>query len=196
MSISTRHNNPVYPRPEAKYIDVGQDGAAYTGPVASQVTQTGTINPLVGLVAQGVGEKERIGLTISIKSIAYRFEIDLSAGSQLACNGRVMLIWDKQPNGNIPPVATVLQFADYLSMMNIGQKDRFVVLRNDMFSLNPNGNSTMYFEGYVKINMNSQYAGSTGMPISGQPIILFIADNPTTTEPLLSGVWRVRYYDP
>lgn len=196
MSISTPHNNPIYPRPEQKFIDLNSASTPYTGLLSNFITNTGTVVGLLQEIIQGVRASERIGFSISVTSLAYRYRILVNSLNSAPANGRVIFVWDKQPNGSIPSFAAIFETSDYLSFNNIPNKDRFVILRNDMFSLNPSGNTTMYFEGFVKICMNSNYnQGVKSHPVSGNLLLCYVADQPLTTQPGINGFFRVRYVD-
>lgn len=194
LTAVSRHTNPIYPRPESKSLDVFQTGALFTTPlVSSAVSNVGTINT-INLLAQGVNNGQRIGLSVSLKSCAYRYEVDINSAGTVPVNGRCILIWDRQINAATPTVTDILNSSTYLSYLNLAAKDRFTVLRNDLWSLNPQGNTTVFFQGFVKINMQVTYATSGSSPVSGGLLLLMISDQ-TTSLPNLTGCWRMRYID-
>lgn len=185
----------VYPAPEAKVVDnVISPTSPASNPV-SPITATGGILQL-NPIAQGVGASQRVGITTVAKSIAYRFEVDLGP-TPLATSGRVILFWDKNPNASIPAVTDVLATAAYNSFINLSNKDRFIILRNDLFSLSPNGDQTFYKEGFVKLGYKSEYLNSaTVIPNQGGLFILTIGDQGTVAnQPLLNITTRFRFLD-
>lgn len=194
LSNVSRHTNPIYPRPECKSIDLNQTGAVFTGiGAATPVIQAGIIN-IINNISQGTNNQQRVGLSVATKSVAYRYEVDLATNSNIPANGRCILLWDRQPNAAPATVADVLNGSSYLSYMNLAAKDRFTILRNDLWSLNPQGNTTVFFEGFVRINMQTTYAGTSATPVSGAILLLAITDQ-GINFPLLNGCWRIRYYD-
>lgn len=200
MSISSPHQNPVYPRPEAKYSDINQAGNVPPVPaVPSVITSAGGVLCLNASIAQGTGQRDRIGITICCKSLAYRYELDLPAtpANQVPTSGRVIILWDKQPNGATAVISEVLANASYLSYLNLIFKDRFTVLRNEQFALSPNGDQVLFREGYIKLNQNSQYSTSTAnIPASGALLLLIIGDQATAAnQPTITGTFRLRFYD-
>lgn len=195
---TTNHVNPLYPPPEAKYCDRGQNGADFDpGTVApSPIPNTGTIF-IINAIATGVGSQQRIGSQITMRNISYRFELDLPAvvANQVPTSGRVMLIWDRQPNSNAPAFTDIFTDVSYLSFMQPGAAQRFVILRNQQFSLSPQGDQSLFFEGFCKINMKSTYAASTN-PNSGALLLVYIGDQGTAiNQPTISGCWRTRFVD-
>lgn len=200
LSYGFQHTNPVYPKPEVKFFDLNAAGTLYTGSNPVSIGITGTLfclNPL----AQGTSAFTRIGTSVSIKSVAYRYELDLptAPANQLPTSGRIILVWDKQANGAVPSYTDVFTSANYLAFMNIGATQRFTVLRNQQFSLSPQGDQCLFFEGYCKINMKSSWPvglSAAGVPISGSLLLIYIADqNAVANQPLLNGCWRIRYQD-
>lgn len=190
----SRHTNPIYPRPECKSIDLSQTGAIFAGtPSGTSVSSTGFIN-IINNISQGTNNQQRVGLSVATKSVAYRYEVDMQGTGPV--NGRTILLWDRQPNAAPATIADVLNGSSYLSYMNLAAKDRFTVLRNDLWSLNPNGNTTVFFEGYVRVNMQTTYAGTSSTPVSGALLLLCISDfGPVSNIPTVVGCWRIRYYD-
>lgn len=200
MTQSGFHQSSVYPRPEAKYVDSNQSGAApVVPPVASSISSGGGIVCLNATIAQGTGQRDRIGITICCKSLAYRYELDLPAtpANQVPTSGRVMIIWDKQPNAVLAVMSEVFANITYLSYLNLVYKDRFTVLRNEQFSMSPNGDQVLFREGYIKLNQNSQYAVSTAaVPTTGALLLLVIGDQATAVnQPTINGTFRLRFYD-
>ncbi|AXL65947.1 putative capsid protein [Circular genetic element sp.] len=198
LTSTDRHQSSVYPRPELKFLDSNALGDPYTGSSPQPITTAGNVYCLVEIPA-GTGPNQRVGQQASIHSCAYRYEIDLPAtpANQVPTSGRVIMFWDKTPQSNYPTVPQVLTNANYLAFMNLINRDRFVILRNHQFSLSPNGDQNLFFEGYVKINMNTTWSDQANtVPQSGGLFILFIGDQGTAAnQPTINGDWRVRFYD-
>lgn len=199
LTYGDYHQNPSRPTPEKKTIDYGADGqnfAAATAPISMVATG---ISQCLNQFEQGLNENQRIGLEITILSCAYRFEIDLPANpvNQVPTSGRVILLWDRQPNSTIIQYGNVFTVANYLSFLLPGNLQRFVVLRNQQFSLSPNGSQTLFFEGYCPINMKSKYlTGGDVVPQSGALYLMYISDQAVTeNQPTITGCWRVRFCD-
>lgn len=199
LTLGNRHTNPVYPKPEVKFLDSTQLGTVFTVTPASSAMPVAGLGVILNKIVQNGSTPGRIGARVAIKSCAYRFEVDLGP-TPVACSGRVVLLWDKQPNAETVYAWTdVFSVASYLSYMDVGNTLRFTILRNQQFSLSPNGDQNLFFEGYCKINMESvwpQGVATATTPTSGALVLLYISDQTTVAnQPLLTGVWRVRYID-
>lgn len=194
LTYGNKHTNPVYPKPELKYVD-----SAF--PLAN-VTDTGNLTVPLNQMAQGTNGTQRIGLSTPIKSCTYRVDVRQAATTPLPSTVRIMLIWDKQPNQVQPAVTDVLQTANFNSYLNMANRERFVTLRNDYISLSPQGDQTVYIERFVKINMMAQYAEGA-IPVqpaiintTGALFLLFISDqNAAASQPRVSSSARVRFMD-
>lgn len=191
LTYGSRHTNPVYPRPEIKFFDLPT-----IGPTA--ISSTGTVNAQpINNLAQGTTGSTRIGLSISLKSLAYHIDYRLGA-TPVPCSIRTIFVWDKQPNGAAPAITDVLAGTPptFVSFLNISNKDRFTVLRNDVISLSPQGDQTAYLEKYVKINMQSQYSDGSSIPQTGAVWLVAISDQATAAnQPTITVVARVRFFD-
>lgn len=193
-STKDRHVSSVNPPPEIKTFDMAADGnAPVSVPVQVSVPNTGGV-VMLNSMASGAGSNARVGLSVVIKNCSYRFELDLGP-TPVPTSGRVMLVWDKQPNGAAATYTQIFTTPNYLSFGLNQNFDRFVILRNQQFSLSPNGNQSLFFEGFAKVNMKTTY-GPAAIPNSGALLAIFIADQAVAANaPLISGTWRVRYVD-
>lgn len=200
LTNTQRHTNSVYPKPECKIYDADQAGVSPPATPAQNLPATGTV-VCVNQLVTGSGVQNFTGNQITIKSVAYRFEVDLpaSAANQVMTSGRVMLIWDRQPNGAVPAYNVIFSSASYLAFANVNTRDRFVILRNDQISLSPNGQQTVFLERFVKVNMTSTFVNgqsSAGVPNTGALLLVYISDQATSAnQPTITGIVRVRYFD-
>lgn len=194
------HVDPVYPPPEIKTVDNGADGAVPATPPVAVVIPSAGATVFLNDIANGTGGNARVGISAVIRSCSYRFEVKLpavTAPDLVPCSGRVMLVWDRQPNGQASPAAFSDIFEDqtYLSFLNINNNQRFVILRNQQFSLSPNGNEILFFEGFCKINMKTTFLANQ-LPTTGALLLVYICDQTNVaSRPSISGSWRVRYVD-
>nr|QCX35079.1 capsid protein [Blackfly multicomponent virus 1] len=197
-----RHINPVYPRPEVKSYDSNQVGALPTsGITMSPIPDTGLVF-CINQLNISVANQGYAGSQYSIVSCGYRFEVSLQdTQGLLPTSGRVVLIWDKQPNGAVAAWTDIFSQAVYTSFGNWQNRQRFVILRNCQFNLSPNGEECAFYEGYAKINMTTtSYTSSQGAaappPLTGALLLAYISDQADSNiTPVISGTWRIRYYD-
>lgn len=196
-----RHTNPRFPAPEIKYFDQYQTGTLPgTIPPPTSIPSTGVVF-CINDFNQGPSQSQFVGNQVSTKSCGYRFEVALPSGMEAApvpTSGRVCLVWDKQPNGVTAGWTDIFTYPNYLSFTNMSNRERFVILRNQQFSLSPQGDECLFFEGFCKINMSTTYQTTlaTQIPYTGALLICYISDQVTdVNQPTLNGYWRTRYID-
>ncbi len=118
---------------ELKFHDVDLDDAV--------VATGGTVTATVNIIAQGVTESERIGRKCTIKSINWKYrvdmpEIDAVATPNTAEEVRVILFIDKQANGATAAITDLLETAHVQSFRNLANSGRFVFLLDKLHVLN------------------------------------------------------------
>lgn len=189
MTYGQRHTNPVYPRPEVKFYDIGITFTIPNGP-----SFVGSI--CYNSIAQGLGGSNRIGLSVSVKSFSYKMNLDLPLAATGPTNVRVIVFWDKQSNGAQPGVTDLLTAANINSFLSMAYKERFTVLRNHYCSLSPNGTQTIFLDEYIKINMQSQYTDAGTIPRTGSIYMCYGSDSTAATNDVVVTVQgRCRYLD-
>lgn len=135
----------VYPRgrkEEIKYVDepATDDNFQLVG---------GTPWLLLNGIAQGPGNNQRIGNKIRMKALRMKGHI-INLATNVQTYGRLIVLYDRQPNGALPTYATAYQTRDSagaatnsaFSDPNFDNKDRFIVLK-DMTIVFPSVTNTI-----------------------------------------------------
>lgn len=151
---------PMYIQPstrasriERKFIDSTQAVAA--------LGAAGII--LVNGVATGTDYNNRIGRETAMKSIYLRLTGSNTVDQTAAL--RIMLVYDKQPNGVLPAITDVLTAADILSPNNLNNKDRFITLSDQDKQISTAGDRGFTHVVYKKVGLPCQFSG-TGATIA------------------------------
>lgn len=102
---------------------------------------TGSVTVL-NSVDEGTGVSQRVGRKICMKSVQLRGvvvpqDVPGAAANVSAQLCRVMLVWDKQPNGVIATIANILSASTSCSYINLDYRERFVVLMDKHYGLGP-----------------------------------------------------------
>ncbi len=183
--------------------------------LAEPVTTAGVIQESLVLIAQGVAEDQRIGRLCAVKSINFRYCIELAELFDVTRANvtnddvvRVMVYLDKQCNGTAAAVTNILQTADFLSFNNLVNKGRFMILmdrtheiKRDTLTINAAVTPETYsspkqlesFAWYKKCNIPLEYNSTTGALIelrSNNIGVLFIGATGSAT---LTTQWRLRF---
>lgn len=173
----------------------------------NNTTSTGAVYLLSG-VAQGTDYTNRIGRKISMKSLLIRFSLNPNAGQTSAVGDfvRILIVYDSQSNGSAPGVTDILQTANYLSPMNLNNRDRFKVLHERLIPMNPTVYTTgaltggnpqnKSYEIYKRMFLDEVFSNTTNLIssiTSGSVYLLIIAAAATATG--LGYNSRIRFSD-
>ncbi len=157
---------------ELKFHDVDVTDAVIAQ--GCQVFSAGTIN----IIPQGVTEKQRVGRKCTVKSINWRYNVNLPG---TATNGetsdtiRIMLYQDKQCNGATITNTDLLESNNFQSFNNLANSSRFRVLMDKTHEIHsPSGSGRgstdtlsfgeMSFNGtlFKKCNIPLEFDAATG----------------------------------
>lgn len=158
-------------RAELKFHDVALD----VNPISSVGGVTATIN----IIAQGVTESQRVGRKCTIRSIHWKYQLDLpeidAAATPAAGESfRVILFLDKQCNGATAAVLDILEIAELQGFRNLANQGRFTILMDKIHNVNY---QTMASDGagvvsmaetinnytmYKRCNIPIEFSGTTG----------------------------------
>ena len=120
---------------ELKFLDVATDDAVVAA--GATIQNAGTQN----LIVQGITENQRIGRKCTIRSIHWKYRVDLPEVGPVASPNtidevRVILYWDKQANKLTAAGTDVLETATPRSFRNLANAGRFVILLDKLHTLN------------------------------------------------------------
>lgn len=204
---------------ERKAYDFGGGVPGVGAATPSQVTTASTRVPIF-IPTQGSDMFQRIGRRVTIRSIQVRGSMYLEQSSTLAVgqtvqqDGKVMLIYDAQSNGQLATAAEIWSVAGTpFSFMNLNNRDRFKVLKTESFTFDPIiisattnesvaclNNTSFDFDWYIKCNLdvtfNGTNAGTVADIATGNLILAFIGSSGASPNDV-NALWvsRVRYSD-
>lgn len=168
-----------------------------TAPKITTGVTTWTINTLNDC-AQGTTATTRIGRKILMKSINIQGVVATSTGN----TARILIVYDKQPNGAVPLATDVLTSNTLMAMQNLDNRDRFIILA-DIFPYdqeeniaNPSASSGFGWKRYIKCNLETIYNGTLGTIAditTGSLLIMTNINGATITGE--TGMQRVRFVD-
>lgn len=115
------------------------------------IDSTGSVTA-INLIQTGSGYNNRVGRKINLTSVEFRGSFIASGTFPVAQQARVMIVYDKQPNGSLPAIGDVLQAITQAgatetrasSPRNLDKRDRFVCLWDHwciMFGNHTNGST-------------------------------------------------------
>lgn len=149
----------IYTKPEFKWIDTILDQA---------ITAAGNLT-LINGCARGDDSSDRIGRQLIMKSIQISFTGFAANTTGIDQTHRLMLIYDKQPNGVFPGGADILDIISPWGMRNLNNRHRFIVLwdhrysvSNDIAANQAGGNPRLHDADYYKrVNLKVTFNDSS-----------------------------------
>lgn len=186
-------------KPEHKLIDTA---------VAGYVCDTtGTVTLMNG-VAQGTDYTNRVGrkfvnLTVQLEGSIQ--PLDVTTGPTKC---RVMVIYDKQPNGALPAITDVLSASTSNAFMNLNNRDRFIVIANinetiggvsnvatQSYAQSPNVVNVSLYKAIKMETINDGTGATVGDIQSGSIFLLTVGDQAPGAGGAFVGALRVRFDD-
>ncbi len=118
---------------ETKFIDTTINDAV--------IAIGGTLQGSITIIPQGDTESSRTGRDVTIKSIFMHISIDInaipdSADAFSSDTVRIIVFVDKQTNGSLVGVTSILETAVYNSFRNLNNSGRFIFLYDKFFVIN------------------------------------------------------------
>lgn len=163
-----------------------------------------TIDSMLSDIAEGVTSVTRVGAKILLRSLDIELNATCTGGSAGVTGPQnaivdVLVVWDKQPNGAVPTVGSILVSTDTnLTFGNLANLERFVVLRRKSFALSADHPAEVWRE-HIPLQVASRYADTTGPPLTNDIYIVCISPNGATSTtvigPQIDYVARVKFVD-
>lgn len=174
----------------------------YDKPTSNAViSNTGTDVSLYTNMAVGMTDQTRNGNVVKGKNLYGRYS--LLSNSLYPTLVRLVWVLDKEYNGATAPLSDVLQQADTHSGVHMDNSKRFVILKDKLHIINPNGNSTnpqQMIKGkfYFPTDFHIHYKGTTDTQASlkeNQIILYAVSNQPLASAPIITHYGRFRFYD-
>lgn len=154
---------------------------------------------LINGIAQGVANNERVGRKIRMKKIQIRYIVEPVSGSNPS-QARIMIVYDKQPNGALPIVGDVVNGGQFYSFNVLANSDRFVVLMDEISESCQSSVTNISGQRHVNIDLETVFGGTTAgiASINSGSVFIMAANNSDPTVGTVSSMFfttRVRYTD-
>lgn len=207
------------PRMELKSVDTsnGFTNFAYAGGGA------GVSVNVLNLLTPGTGDGQRIGRQCNLRSLEVRGHVEwvgVNTAAELQMCLRMLLIFDRQPNGAVPVWADIMNAVDPFALPLTANKERFVILRDRQIIAPPigiNGAASAFpggypgadrmepqswnYHEYVKLKgLETTFKGTTGTIadiMTGSILMILASGQQNSANPPwgFNYATRVRYYD-
>lgn len=160
---------------------------------------------LLNGIANGTNFFERVGNKVQMKSLAVELELWQPQTDVSSSSVRLLIVYDRQCNGAYPLYSDVLMNgniagSDFNSGMNLANRDRFAILRDAQFVLDPAQDLQKHYETFIQRPLDATYGTTTaimsGVSSGAIYIMLFYVQGLGTTAPKCNNLHaRYRYWD-
>ena len=196
----------VGPRRELKSVDAVDATPRALVAVASVVGGSSLATGMTIINGSNAGDAsyEHIGKSVSGQSLALECEFSQPQTDASASVIRLLVIYDRQSNGAYPLIGDLLannaSAPTFDAGINIGYRERFAVLRDQQFILDPASALTHHYETYIRKQTDTNYIGTSNAIASigsgAIYLVSFYLQLLGTTAPIMvSRHSRFRYYD-
>lgn len=159
MRVSLVNPNPGLTSKTSKLENKNIDVAAPAVPIVFGQT-TATLALLNGC-AQGTTAITHVGRSIMMKSLTWKFSGHLAPTTTGASPVRLLIIYDKQPNGVACTAAQVLSADILAAPMNLDNSHRFTILADHEIScIGTAGPQAFFAKGYRKIGLPAEFGSA------------------------------------
>ena len=191
--------------PEVKFFDVTVANASW--PLIATVAGAEPTTAFAGItelndILQGAGAYQRIGQKLTMKSVAFKCSLELGGTPPVMGNGRIMLVYDRQPNGAFPSISDLLSInvstaPIFTSGLNMSKKSRFSILCDKYIDLDTDALGTASVVLFRNnINLETEYSATAGTIADITTGALFlIAFGTYTNFAMKNATARIRFYD-
>jgi len=157
-------------------------------------------------VSQGATSYNRIGTKILMKSIDFRAVFYIVGATPVQTAIRYMIVYDHQPNGAFPAFSDILSAnistaPTFNSGVNMANRSRFIVLRDRVQSLDPDGSGGIVsVKEFIKTRLETQFKSNTpsiGDITTGALYFVAFSQGATAASYVTFGdaTCRLRYFD-
>jgi len=196
----------AYTRPRPRYTPRAAHGEwKYIDSALSSTMNTTTTMTLLNGLQAGTGATQRVGQTISIRSLEIR---GYCAVDVAAANGQVVryiVVLDRQTNGAAPVAATdILSTNNVVGLRALTNRKRFKILLDKTYQLGPftGDESQAIYHHYLKFRrpikeeFNAGNAGTVAdIATNSMYLVVLGTEAPGNTDALYAMDVRIRYTD-
>lgn len=160
---------------------------------------TATLQLLNG-IQQGASEVQRIGRSVDMVSLTYKWVGYLAPTTTGASPLRLLIVYDKQPNGAALTALNVLQIDSIESLMNLSFSKRFIILVDEEVEcIGTSGPQAWFKKGFRTLNLPAEFQGTsgaiTGIETGSVYALVYQAGGLLVASPNSQLYTRIRYID-
>lgn len=166
-------------------------------PLFYNVSTSGTVIPLTNIPV-GDGINNRTGHSILVRSLTYRFSLEISSAVTSNTRFLMLIVQDMQQVADTSPAITdILADTSPESLLNRNNLGRFKVLKRIPINLTPSSGGKPIAERsrYMNLYSHVRYNGVNGTDIQKGGYYLMMLSSEITNTPVVRGTFRIGYHD-
>lgn len=168
---------------------------------STTIDTTGSITAL-NYINQGDGTETRDGSMFRMKSLEFRYLMNLDDNLTVPVSCRMIIFLDTDPDGSTPTLASLLDDTTnpHLSPRNLDNRSRYVIYKDQMLTLNPNGLERITKKIFMPLDLKVLITGATASAANVKKnglYVLFLSSQASgaTYKPAYLFNARIRYID-
>jgi hypothetical protein len=174
-----------------QFINTEIKSADITATEASSTTPT---FDLVNGLIPGNGNGQRTGQSVKCQNVDMRFILTINASATTSF-ARIIMVMDKQTNSAVFAIGSLLNAGNVYSAYTVGGQNRFIVMYDQTFALNNNGEQTasvcvrLGFQPHTEYNTGT--AGTVADINTNSIYFVHLSDQATNT---IAISYYIRYW--
>lgn len=164
---------------------------------AASVLGSGAVSHLTA-IAQGDTSAGRTGNSLLLRSLSYRFKLEINSSVTSNTTVTMIIFQDTQQVGDTSPAATdVLAQANTYSLLSTLTAGRFKILKRKSYLLTPasGGRPAIEQKGFMKLYSHVRYNGTASTDIQKNGLYVLFISSESTNTPTVNGTFRIGYHD-
>lgn len=164
---------------------------------SAAITATGSNTHLTPL-AQGDTSALRTGNSILLRSLTYRYRLEVNSAVTSNTAITIIIFFDTQQiSDTSPTVSDVLASASPESLLNLNSAGRFKILSRKTIILTPasGGRPAVEIKNSMNLYKHVRYNGTAGSDVQKNGLYVLFISSEITNTPTVSGTFRIGYHD-
>lgn len=181
-----------------KYLAIEKKDATLTFALTPAGANLWSPGVLLNQIPQGPTQQQHIGRKVMMKSLYIRYVMTDVVGDTAYGRGRILVVYDKQTNGQPPLITDVLATNGFNSPNALTNADRFITIMDVLTDAPQSAGQFVAGAEYRSIGLDTMFnAGTTGVvgDISSGSVYCFYCNADGAVSSNINIVSRIRFTD-
>lgn len=163
----------------------------------SSISGAGSVVHLTN-IAQGDDYNGRTGNSILLRSLSYRYKLEINSSVTSNTTITCLIFQDtQQVADSTPSVTDVLAAATTHSLLSLSSPGRFKIISRKSYTLTPasGGRPALEYKGFHKLYSHVKYNAGASTDVQKNGLYVLFISSEATNYPTVSGTFRIGYHD-